>query len=474
MKEYRNPLIERYASKEMSYIFSPEFKFRTWRRLWIALAKAEKKLGVDITDEQIEELESKKDDINFETAWEREKEVRHDVVAHIYAYGVQCPKARPIIHLGATSAFVGDNTDLIQMREGMRRLKALLIGVIRKLASFCREHASLPTLGFTHFQPAQPTTVGKRASLWLQDLIFDYRDLAWRLEGLPFRSAKGTTGTQASFMRVFDGDEQKVGRLDELLAEEMGFESVLPVTGQTYSRKMDSQVLDVLSGIAQSASKFATDIRLLSNLREMEEPFEEKQVGSSAMPYKRNPMRCERMTSLSRYLIHLSHVAQTTAATQWLERTLDDSAARRMVIPEAFLACDAILSIYLNVVSGMRVYPEMIRKRLAEELPFMATENILVEAVKRGGDRQLLHERIREYARQSADDVNRGGENRLLEMIVADESFKMTAEDIARIMDPSQFVGRAPQQVEQFLKDVVDPILEEHRGTGEIEAQVGV
>jgi len=467
MNEYRNPLIERYASKEMSYIFSPEFKFRTWRRLWIALAKAEKELGVNITDEQIRELESKKDDINFETAWEREKEVRHDVVAHIYAYGVQCPKARPIIHLGATSAFVGDNTDLIQMREGMRRIRTLLLSVIRKLASFAGEHASLPTLGFTHFQPAQPTTVGKRASMWLQDLISDYRDLVWRLRTLPFRGAKGATGTQASFMRIFDGDEQKVGCLDELLAKEIGFEPVLPVTGQTYSRKIDCRILDVLSGVAQSASKFATDVRLLSNLREIEEPFEEKQVGSSSMAYKRNPMRCERMTSLSRYLIHLSHVAQTTAATQWLERTLDDSAARRMVIPEAFLSCDAILTIYLNVVGGMRVYPEMIGKRLASELPFMATENILMEAVKRGGDRQVLHEKIREYARQAAADVKRGEENRLLEMIAADQSFKMTADDVSRIMDPSEFVGRAPQQVEQFLKDVVDPILEENRGIGE-------
>jgi len=474
MNEYRNPLIERYASKEMSYIFSPEFKFRTWRRLWIALAKAEKELGVNITDEQIRELESKKDDINFETAWEREKEVRHDVVAHIYAYGVQCPKARPIIHLGATSAFVGDNTDLIQMREGMRRIRTLLLSVIRKLASFAGEHASLPTLGFTHFQPAQPTTVGKRASMWLQDLISDYRDLVWRLRTLPFRGAKGATGTQASFMRIFDGDKQKVGRLDELLAKEIGFEPVLPVTGQTYSRKIDCRILDVLSGIAQSASKFATDVRLLSNLREIEEPFEEKQVGSSSMAYKRNPMRCERMTSLSRYLIHLSHVAQTTAATQWLERTLDDSAARRMVIPEAFLSCDAILTIYLNVVGGMRVYPAMIGKRLASELPFMATENILMEAVKRGGDRQVLHEKIREYARQAAAEVKRGEENRLLEMIAADQSFKMTADDVSRIMDPSEFVGRAPQQVEQFLKDVVDPILEENSGIAEVRAEVEV
>jgi len=467
MKEYRNPLFERYASKEMSYIFSPEFKFRTWRRLWVALAKAEKKLGVNITDEQIEELESKKDDIDFETAWRREKEVRHDVVAHIYAYGVQCPKARGIIHLGATSAFVGDNGDLIQMREGMKRLKLLLVNVISKLASFVRQHAFLPTLGFTHFQPAQPTTVGKRASLWLQDLIFDYRDLDRQLQGLPFRGAKGATGTQASFMRIFDGEHEKVKHLDELLAKEMGFESVLRVTGQTYSRKIDCRVLDVLSGIAQSASKFATDIRLLSNLREMEEPFEEKQVGSSAMAYKRNPMRCERMTSLSRYLIHLSHVAQTTAATQWLERTLDDSAARRMVIPGAFLTCDAILTLYLNVASGMRVYPKMVAKRLASELPFMATENILMEAVKKGGDRQILHETIREYARQAAAEVKQGGENRLLEMILADESFKMTPEEISKILDPSQFIGRAPQQVEQFLKDVVEPILEENSGIGE-------
>jgi adenylosuccinate lyase len=458
----------------MSYIFSPEFKFRTWRRLWIALAKVQKELGVSITNEQIEELESKKDDINFETARRREKEVRHDVVAHIYAYGVQCPTAKPIIHLGATSAFVGDNTDLVQMREAMKRVLALLVNVIRKLASFAREHASLPTLGLTHFQPAQPTTVGKRASLWLQDLIFDYRDLTRRLRDLPFRGAKGTTGTQASFMKIFDGDENKVRRLDELLAREMGFESFLPVTGQTYSRKIDSHVLDVLSGIAQSASKFATDIRLLSNLREMEEPFEEKQVGSSAMPYKRNPMRCERITSLARYLVHLSHVTHTTAATQWLERTLDDSAARRIVIPEAFLAGDAILSIYLNVVSGMRVYPEVIAKRLASELPFMATENILMEAVKRGGDRQLLHERIRKYAGRAAAEVRQGRENTLLEMIAGDGAFHMTAEDIRRLLDPSQFVGRAPQQVEQFLNEIVAPVLQESAEIGEIRGQIDV
>jgi len=474
MKEYRNPLIERYASKEMSYIFSPEFKFRTWRRLWIALAKAEKELGLEISDEQIEELESKKDAINYEVAWQREQEVRHDVVAHIHAYGAQCPKARPIIHLGATSAFVGDNTDLIQMREGLKRLKPLLVNTIRKLGLFAREHASLPTLGFTHFQPAQPTTVGKRSSLWLQDLIFDYRDLARRLESVAFRGAKGATGTQASFMRIFDGDEEKVRQLDELVAKEMGFDSVFPVTGQTYSRKIDCQILDVLSGIAQSASKFATDMRLLSHLREMEEPFEEKQVGSSAMAYKRNPMRCERMTSLSRYLIHLSHVAQTTAAAQWLERTLDDSAARRIVIPEAFLACEAILSIYLNVVSGMVIYPEMISKRLERELPFMATENILVEAVKRGGDRQVLHEKIREYAMQAAAEVRKGGENNLLEMVANDEAFKMTSEEIQKILHPSHFIGRAPQQVEQFLKEVVEPILEENKEIEEIGGGVEV
>jgi adenylosuccinate lyase len=470
MQEYQNPLIERYASREMCYIFSPEFKFRTWRRLWIALAKAEKKLGLDITDEQIRELESKKDEINYDVAWEREKEVRHDVVAHIYAYGVQCPTAKPIIHLGATSAFVGDNTDLIQIREGLRRLKTMLVNVIRKLASFAEEHASLAALGFTHFQPAQPTTVGKRASLWLQDLIFDYDNLVRELEGLPFRGAKGTTGSQASYMQIFNGDEEKVRRLDELVGKEMGFESILPVTGQTYPRKIDCFVLDVLSGIGQSASKFATDLRLLSHLREIEEPFEEKQVGSSAMPYKRNPMRCERITSLARYLIHVSHVAQTTAATQWLERTLDDSASRRIVLPEAFMACDAILNLYLNVAGGMQVYPEMIRARLDRELPFMATENILMEAVKRGGDRQVLHEKIREYAREAAAKVRAGQEHDLLGMIAGDESFQMTAEEVAEIVDPAQFIGRAPQQVEHFLRKVVDPILEENE---EIEGAAG-
>jgi len=474
MKEYQNPLIERYASKEMSYIFSPEFKFRTWRRLWIALAKAEKELGLDITDEQIAELESKKDDINLDVAREKEKEVRHDVVAHIYAYGVQCPKARPIIHLGATSADIGDNADLVEMREGLKRLKALLVNVIRKLASFAREYAYVPTVGFTHFQAAQPTTVGKRAAMWLQDIVSDYQDLVGRLESLPFRGVKGATGTQASFLKIFNGDEEKVKRLDELVAKEMGFRNVLLVTGQTYSRKIDSGVLDVLSGIAQSASKFATDMRLLSHLKEIEEPFEEKQVGSSAMPYKQNPMRCERMTSLSRYVMHLSHVAQTTAATQWLERTLDDSAARRMVIPEAFLACDAILILYLNVVSGMRVCPEVIGSRLARELPFMATENILVEAVRRGGDRQVLHEKIREYARRAGAEVRKGGENSLLEMIAADKAFHMTLEEIRDVLNPSQFIGRAPQQVEEFLKEVVDPILEDNRGVPDIRAELEV
>lgn len=474
MKEYQNPLLERYASKEMSYIFSPEFKFRTWRSLWVALAKAEKQLGLDITDEQIAELEAKKDDINYDVAWQKEKELRHDVMAHIHAYGEQCPKARPIIHLGATSAFVGDNTELIQVREGMRRLKLLIVNVMRRLAAFAQEYASLPTLGFTHFQPAQPTTVGKRATLWLQDLVLDYEDLARRLDKLPFRGAKGVTGTQASFMRIFGGDKEKARRLDRLVAAEMGFDSVLPVTGQTYTRKIDCQVLDVLSGVGQSASKFATDIRLLSHLGEMEEPFEEKQVGSSAMPYKRNPMRCERMTSLARYLIHLTHTAQSTAATQWFERTLDDSAARRMVIPEAFLACDAILSIYLNVAGGMQVHAEMIRRRLERELPFMATENILMEGVKRGGDRQTLHEKIRGYAWRAAAEVKAGGENTLLEMIADDASFKMSPGEIRELMDPAQFVGRASQQVEEFLKDVAEPILRDNKDVPRIRGGVNV
>lgn len=474
MKEYQNPLLERYASREMSYLFSPEFKFRTWRSLWVALAKAEKQLGLDITDEQIAELEANKDNINYEVAWQKEKELRHDVMAHIHAYGEQCPKGRPIIHLGATSAFVGDNTELIQMREGMRRLKLLIVNVVRRLAAFAREYASLPTLGFTHFQPAQPTTVGKRATLWLQDLVLDYEDLARRLATLPFRGAKGVTGTQASFLRIFGGDKEKVPRLDRLVAAEMGFDALLPVTGQTYTRKIDCQVLDVLSGIGQSASKFATDMRLLSHLREMEEPFEAKQVGSSAMPYKRNPMRCERMTSLARYLMHLTHVAHTTAATQWFERTLDDSAARRMVIPEAFLACDAILGIYRNVAGGMEVHPEMIRRRLEQELPFMATENILMEGVKRGGDRQALHEKIREYAWRAAAKVKAGGQSELLDRIADDPAFKMSLAEIRELMDPAQFVGRAPQQVEEFLKDIVEPILEDNRDLPEIRDGVNV
>ncbi len=476
MKEYQNPLVERYASKEISYIFSPEFKFRTWRRLWIALAIAEKKLGLSITDEQIKELEKHKDDINYDVAKKKEKEIRHDVVAHIYAYGVQCPKAKPIIHLGATSAFVVDNTDLIEIKEALHQIKIVIINLIRQLSAFAKKNKSLPTLGFTHYQPAQLTTVGKRACLWLQDIVLDYHDLEYRLSNLPFRGAKGTTGTQASFMKLFNNDEKKVKRLDQLVAEEMGFDKQLLITGQTYTRKIDSQILDLLSGIAQSASKFSNDIRLLSNLKEIEEPYEKKQVGSSAMPYKRNPMRSERLTSLSRYLISLAQNPHNTASTQWFERTLDDSANRRLAIPQAFLTADAILHLYLNIASGLVVYPKMIRKHIDEELPFIATENILMQAVKKGGDRQTLHEKIRQYSFKAAQRIKmEGSENNLIDLILRDKkSFKIEPSELKKLLDPSKYVGRAPQQVDEFLKKVVKPILEKNKAVSKIKPKVEV
>ncbi len=458
---YESPLNSRYASKEMKYIFSPDFKFRTWRRLWIALARAEQELGLDITDEQIAELEAHKDDINYEVAQAREKEVRHDVMSHVYAYGVQCPKAKPIIHLGATSCYVGDNTDIIIMTEGMRLIRKKLINLMDVLSHFALEYKDMPCLAFTHFQPAQPTTVGKRASLWLQDVLLDFEELEFRLSQMKLLGSKGTTGTQASFMDLFDGDTDKVKALDQKIAAFMGFDSCYPVSGQTYSRKVDTQVLAVLSGIAQSAAKFSNDLRLLQHLKEIEEPFEKNQIGSSAMAYKRNPMRSERIASLARYVMADTLNPAITAATQWFERTLDDSANKRISVAEAFLATDAILELYINVADGLVVYPKMIERRLMSELPFMATENIMMEAVKRGGDRQELHEKIRVHSMAAGKVVKaEGGQNDLVDRIAADPAFGMTKPEIEAMLKPENFVGRAPQQTEEFVRDFIRPILD--------------
>ena len=460
---YETPLNSRYASKEMKYIFSPDFKFKTWRKLWIALAESEKELGLNITDEQIAELISNKDDINYDVAEKREKECRHDVMSHVYAYGVQCPKAKPIIHLGATSCFVGDNADVITMNEGLLLLRKKLLNVMDKLSKFALEYKSLPCLGFTHFQPAQPTTVGKRSSLWLQDLLMDFEQLEFQLSQMKLLGSKGTTGTQASFMELFDGDSEKCKQLDEKIAKKMGFSSCYPVSGQTYSRKLDSQVLFVLSGIAQSAAKFSNDLRLLQNLKEIEEPFAKQQIGSSAMAYKRNPMRSERIASLARYVMADTINPQITAATQWLERTLDDSANKRIAVAEAFLATDAILEIYMNVVDGLVVYPKMIEKRLNEELPFMATENILMEAVKRGGDRQLLHEKIRVHSMEAGKRVKvEGLNNDLIDRIANDDAFGMSKDEIMETMKGENFIGRAPQQTEEFVEGYIRPILKKY------------
>ena len=458
---YESPLNSRYASKEMKYIFSPDFKFRTWRRLWIALARAEQELGLDITDEQIAELEAHKDDINYEVAQAREKEVRHDVMSHVYAYGVQCPKAKPIIHLGATSCYVGDNTDVIIMTEGMRLIRKKLINLMDVLSRFALEYKDMPCLAFTHFQPAQPTTVGKRASLWLQDVLLDFEELEFRLSQMKLLGSKGTTGTQASFMDLFDGDTDKVKAHDQKIAAFMGFDSCYPVSGQTYSRKVDTQVLAVLSGIAQSAAKFSNDLRLLQHLKEIEEPFEKNQIGSSAMAYKRNPMRSERIASLARYVMADTLNPAITAATQWFERTLDDSANKRISVAEAFLATDAILELYINVADGLVVYPKMIERRLMSELPFMATENIMMEAVKRGGDRQELHEKIRVHSMAAGKVVKaEGGQNDLVDRIAADPAFGMTKPEIEAMLKPENFVGRAPQQTEEFVRDFIRPILD--------------
>ncbi len=460
---YENPLNSRYASKEMSYLFSQEFKFQTWRKLWIALAETEKELGLNISDEQIAQMKEFQNDINYEVAEEREKLVRHDVMSHVYAFGTQAPLAMPIIHLGATSCFVGDNTDIIIMTEAMKLVKKQLINVINELSKFAVKYKDMPTLGFTHFQPAQTTTVGKRASLWLQDLLMDLEDLDFQISKAKLRGAKGTTGTQASFMELFDQDTEKVKKLDELVAEKMGYEKSFAVTGQTYPRKLDSQVLNVLSQIAQSAYKFSNDIRLLQHLKEIEEPFEKNQIGSSAMAYKRNPMRSERIGSLARYVIVDALNPAITASTQWFERTLDDSANKRLSVPEAFLCIDAVLSLYRNVVDGLVVYPKVIEQRLNSELPFMATENIMMDAVKKGGDRQELHEKIREHSMEAGKVVKiEGKPNDLIQRIAADASFGLSAKELENIMDAKNFVGRAPQQTEEFIENYVNPILKEN------------
>ena len=472
---YETPLASRYASKEMQYLFSPDMKFRTWRRLWIALAETEQELGLEITDDQISELKEHADDINYEVAQAREKEVRHDVMSHVYAYGQQCPKAAGIIHLGATSCYVGDNTDVIVMTEAMKLIRKKLVNVIAELAKFADEYKSLPTLAFTHFQPAQPTTVGKRASLWLQDLLMDLEDVEYQLEHAKLLGCKGTTGTQASFLELFDGDHEKCRALDKRIAEKMGYSGCFAVSGQTYTRKLDSRILNVLSGIAQSATKFSNDIRLLQHLKEIEEPFEKGQIGSSAMAYKRNPMRSERIASLARYVMVDALNPAITMATQWFERTLDDSANKRISVPEAFLAVDGILSLYLNVVDGLVVYPKVINQRLMKELPFMATENIMMDAVKRGGNRQELHERIRVHSMEAGKQVKvEGKENDLLERIAGDEMFGVTLDELKALLDPSKYVGRSPEQVTEFLTECVNPVLDKYKDELGVKVEINV
>ena len=473
--KYVSPLSERYASKEMQYIFSPDMKFRTWRKLWIALAETEKELGLPITDEQIEELKSHAEDINYEVAKEREKVVRHDVMSHVYAYGVQCPKAKGIIHLGATSCYVGDNTDIIVMSEALKLVRKKLINVIAELRNFADKYKNQPTLAFTHFQPAQPTTVGKRATLWMQEFLMDLEDLEYVAGTLKLLGSKGTTGTQASFLELFDGDQETIDKIDPMIAEKMGFKAAYPVSGQTYSRKVDTRVMNILAGIAASAHKFSNDIRLLQHLKEVEEPFEKTQIGSSAMAYKRNPMRSERIASLSRYVMVDALNPAITSATQWFERTLDDSANKRLSVPEGFLAIDGILDLCLNVVDGLVVYPKVIEKHLMSELPFMATENIMMDAVKAGGDRQELHERIRELSMEAGRTVKvEGKENNLLELIAADPAFNLSLEDLKKTMDPARYVGRAPLQVDNFLKNVVDPVLDANKELLGVKAEINV
>ena len=472
---YQTPLAERYASKEMQYIFSPDKKFRTWRALWIALAESEKELGLNITDEQIEELKAHKDDINYEDAKAREKIVRHDVMSHVYAYGLQCPKAKGIIHLGATSCYVGDNTDLIIMTEGLKLVRKKLVNVINELSKFADEYKALPTLAFTHFQPAQPTTVGKRATLWMQELLLDLEDLNHVISTMKLLGQKGTTGTQASFMELFEGDQDKIRRLDKMIANKMGFEDTYPVSGQTYSRKVDTRVLNVLAGIAASAHKFSNDIRLLQHLKEVEEPFEKSQIGSSAMAYKRNPMRSERMASLADFVISDALNPAIVSSTQWFERTLDDSANKRMSVPEGFLAVDGILDLYLNVVDGLVVYDKVIIKHMMAELPFMATENIMMDAVKAGGDRQELHEKIRELSMIAGKRVKQEGlDNNLLELIAAEPMFGVTLEELQSKLDPMKYVGRSKEQVDEYLTNVIKPILDSNKEELGMKAEINV
>ena len=473
---YESPLSSRYASEEMLYLFSADKKFSTWRKLWVALARAEMELGLPVTQEQVDELEAHIYDIDYEKAAQWEKKLRHDVMAHVHTYGELCPKAMPIIHLGATSCYVGDNTDVILMREGLILVRNKLVQVLDALAKFAREYKALPTLGFTHFQAAQLVTVGKRASLWMNDLLLDLEEVEHRISTLKLLGSKGTTGTQASFLELFNGDHEKVKELERKIAKEMGFDGVVPVSGQTYSRKMDYSVLSVLSGIAQSASKFATDMRLLCHLKEVEEPFEKNQIGSSAMPYKRNPMRCERICSLARYVIVDAGNPAVTAATQWFERTLDDSANKRISVPEAFLAVDAILNIYRNVASGLVVHPKVIEKHVLEELPFMASENIMMDAVVRGGDRQELHERIRVLSQEAGRNVkDLGLSNNLIDLIAADPAFGLTREELAAHLEPSRYIGRCPEQVEEFLTQEVQPVLEKYADVlGEKETELKV
>ncbi len=472
---YTSPLSERYASKEMQFVFSPDFKFRTWRKLWIALAETEQELGLSITDEQIAELKAHAEDINYDVAKEREREVRHDVMSHVYAYGVQCPNAKGIIHLGATSCYVGDNTDVITMREGLLLLKKKLVNVIDQLARFAERYKDLPTLGFTHFQPAQPVSVGKRASLWLQDYLMDLKDLEDALKGLKLLGSKGTTGTQASFLELFHGDVERVDRLDPMIAEKMGFDSCVAVSGQTYTRKQDLKVMNVLTGIAVTASKMATDIRLLQHLKEVEEPFEKGQIGSSAMAYKRNPMRSERICALSRYVIANSLNPALTASTQWFERTLDDSANKRIAMAEAFLAVDGILTLAVNVTGGLVVYDKVIAKHLAAELPFMATENIMMDEVEAGGDRQELHEEIRRLSMEAGRIIKEeGGDNDLLSRIAASDKFHQDEEQLAKNLDPAKYIGLSAHQVERFLAEEVRPVLAANESLIGMEAEVRV
>ena len=472
---YVSPLSERYASKEMQYIFSPDMKFRTWRRLWIALAETEKELGLNITQEQIDELKAHKDDINYDVAKERERQVRHDVMSHVYAYGVQCPKAKGIIHLGATSCYVGDNTDIIVMAEALKLVQKKLVNVIAELSKFADKYKEQPTLAFTHFQPAQPTTVGKRATLWTQEFLMDLEDLEYVMGTLKLLGSKGTTGTQASFLELFEGHQETIDKIDPMIAEKMGFKNCYPVSGQTYSRKVDTRVLNILAGIAASAHKMSNDIRLLQHLKEVEEPFEKSQIGSSAMAYKRNPMRSERIASLSRYVMVDALNPAITSATQWFERTLDDSANKRLSIPEGFLAIDGILDLCLNVVDGLVVYPKVIEKHMMAELPFMATENIMMDAVKAGGDRQELHERIRELSMEAGRTVKvEGKDNDLLERIAADPAFNLTIEELRKSMEPSRYVGRAKEQTVTFIEKTVQPVLDAHKDMLGMTAEINV